>query len=123
MILLYQTVRGNSEKFDSELPGRIIKINLTWRDTKVNFNVVNFHGFSFGKKGNRSKIELLELLRERNGLDRKKKNILGGNFNFVEQIQDRKREGAEEAFNREQQVRDFFVNLSKKFKIQVRIEG
>ena len=52
-------------------------------------------------------------------MDRKKKNILGGNFNFVEQIQDRKREGAEEAFNREQQVRDFFVNLSKKFKIKV----
>ena len=59
------------------------------------------------------------MLRERNGLDRKKKNILGGNFNFVEQRQDRKREGAEEAFNREQQVRDFFVNLSKKFKIKV----
>ena len=62
------------------------------------------------------------MLRERNGLDRKKRNILGGNFNFVEQIQDRKREGAEEAFNREQQVRDFFVNLSKKFKLKVRIE-
>ena len=84
--------------------------------------MVNFHGFSFGKKGNRSKIELLELLRERNGLDRKKKNILGGNFNFVEERQDRKREGSEEAFNREQQVRDFFVSLSKKFKIKVRIE-
>ena len=59
------------------------------------------------------------MLRERNGLDRKKKNILGGNFNFVEQIEDRKREGADDAFNREQQVRDFFVNLSKKFKIKV----
>ena len=59
------------------------------------------------------------MLRERNGLDRKKKNILGGNFNFVEQIEDRKREGAEDAFNREQQVRDFFVNLSKKYKIKV----
>ena len=59
------------------------------------------------------------MLRERNGLDRKKKNILGGNFNFVEQIEDRKREGADDAFNREQQVRDFFVNLSKKFKMKV----
>ena len=120
--IFQQTVRGNNEKFDSELPGRIIKINLAWREAKANFNVVNFHGFSFGKKGNRSKIELLELLRERNGLDRKKRNILGGNFNFVEQRQDRKREGSEEAFNREQQVRDFFVNLSKKYKIKVRIE-
>ena len=62
------------------------------------------------------------MLRERNGLDRKKKNILGGNFNFVEQREDRKREGAEDAFNREQQVRDFFVNLSKKFNIKVIVE-
>ena len=54
----YQTVRGNPEKFDSELPGRIIKLNLAWRETKANFNALNFHGFSFGKKGNRSKIEL-----------------------------------------------------------------
>ena len=52
-------------------------------------------------------------------MDRNKRNILGGNFNFVEQIQDRKREGAEEAFNREQQVREFFVNLGRKFKLKV----
>ena len=93
---------------------------MTWRENKSNFNVVNFHGYSFGKKGNRSKIELLELLRERKGLTKKKRNILGGNFNFVEQIQDRKREGAEEAFSREQQVRDFFVNLSRNFRIKVK---
>lgn len=70
------TVRGNNEKFDSELAGRIVKINLAWRETKASFNVVNFHGFSFGKKGNRSKIELLELLRERNGLDKRRKIFL-----------------------------------------------
>ena len=65
-------------------------------------------------------MELLELLRERKGLARKKKNnILGGNFNFVENIQDRRRDGAEEAFNREQQVRDFFLNMSKNFRIKV----
>ena len=113
------TVKGNPEKFESELAGRIIKLHLTWRATRTSFSVVNFHGYSFGKKGNRSKIELLELLRERKGLSRKKQNILGGNFNFVEQIQDRKREGAEEAFHREQQVRDFFINLSKNFQIKV----
>ena len=82
-------MKGNTEKSESELAGRIIKVNLAWRENKSNFNVVNFHGYSFGKKGNRSKIELLELLRKRQGLARKKRNILGGNFSFVEHIKDR----------------------------------
>ena len=112
-------MKGNSEKSESELAGRIVRLNLTWREGKAGFTVLNFHGYSFGKKGNRSKMELLELLRERKGLARKKRNILGGNFNFVENIQDRRRDGAEEAFNREQQVRDFFLNMSKNFRIKV----
>ena len=102
------------------MAGRILRLSLAWREGKASFTLVNFHGYSFGKKGNRSKMELLELLRERKGLARKKKNnILGGNFNFVENIQDRRRDGAEEAFNREQQVRDFFLNMSKNFRIKV----
>ena len=43
----------------------------------------------------RSKIELMENLRGKKGLTKRKTNILGGNFNFVENPYDRKLGGDE----------------------------
>ena len=81
--------------------------------------MVNFHGYGFGKKGIRSKIELLENLRDRKGLNKKKANILAGNFNFVEHKQDRK-SGTEEAWSKEKNIRDLHSVLTKNFSLYVR---
>ena len=81
--------------------------------------VVNFHGYGFGKKGIRSKIELLENLRDRKGLNKKKANILAGNFNFVEHKHDRK-SGTEEAWSKEKNIRDLHSVLTKNFSLYVR---
>ena len=81
--------------------------------------VVNFHGYGFGKKGIRSKIELLENLRDKKGLNKKKANILAGNFNFVEHKQDRK-SGTEEAWSKEKNIRDLHSVLTKNFSLYVR---
>ena len=53
------------------------------------FTIINFHGYEFGKKGSRSKIELMENINTKKGLTKKRKNILGGNFNFIENVKDR----------------------------------
>ena len=82
------------------------------------FTVINFHGYGFGKKGNRSKIELMENLLDRKGLTKKRKNILGGNFNFIENVDDRKN-GGEETWNKEKSVREYFLGIRKEYDIQV----
>ena len=81
--------------------------------------MVNFHGYGFGKKGIRSKIELLENLRDKKGLNKKKANILAGNFNFVEHKHDRK-SGTEEAWSKEKNIRDLHSVLTKNFSLYVR---
>ena len=92
-----------------------------FRFGKTSFSVVNFHGYAFGKKGMRSKIELMENLRGKKGLSKRKTNILGGNFNFVEHPRDRKI-GGEETFAKEKNIRDYFSILSTNFSIQVNIK-
>ena len=112
-------MKGNVEKFEVEIPGRVMRTQLYWRHTKTSFNLVNFHGYGFGKKGSRSKIDLMENLRGKKGLSKKKPNILGGNFNFVEFQADRKN-SSEDSFAKDKSVRDFFVVLSKNFNLYVR---
>ena len=102
------------------MPGRIIRVNLTWRRTRENYSVINFHGYGFGKKGVRSKIELMDNLRERKGLSKKKGNIFGGNFNFVEHKQDRKTGDRDDFWSKERNIRDFFSVLRKNFSLFVR---
>ena len=101
-----------------EIPGRVLRTQLSWRFARTTFNVVNFHGYGFGKKGSRSKIELMENLRGKKGLSKKRKNILGGNFNFVEFQEDRKN-AAQESFAKDKSVRDFFSVVSKNFSLYV----
>ena len=60
----------------------------------------------------------MENLREKKGLSKKKGNIFGGNFNFVEHKQDRK-SGAEDAWIKERNIRDFFSVLTKNFSLFV----
>ena len=81
---------------------------------------MNFHGYGFGKKGVRSKIELMENLREKKGLNKKKANIFGGNFNFVEYKQDRKAGDRDDFWSKERNIRDFFSVLKKNFSLFVR---
>ena len=107
------------ERFEAEVPGRILRTQLFWRFGRTTYNIVNFHGYGFGKKGSRSKIELMENLRGKKGLSRKRQNILGGNFNFVQFQEDRKN-AAEESFTKDKSVRDFFSVLSKNFSLYVR---
>ena len=116
----FKSIRGAADKFDVEIPGRIIRVQLTWRRTRENYNVINFHGYGFGKKGVRSKIELMDNLRERKGLSKKKGNIFGGNFNFVEHKQDRKTGDSRDDFwSKERNIRDFFSVLKKNFSLFV----
>ena len=84
------------------------------------FNAVNFHGYVSSKKGNRSKIELLEKLKGAKGLSKRRKNILGGNFNFVENDLDRK-PGREEQIRKEKMIKETFLSYSGDFKLFVRI--
>ena len=120
--VILQSVKGSTDRFDVEIPGRIIRVHLTWRVSRESYCVVNFHGYGFGKKGVRSKIELMENLRERKGLSRKKGNIFGGNFNFVEFKQDRKTGDSRDDFwTKERNIRDFFSVLKKNFSLFVRI--
>ena len=114
-----QSVKGSTDRFDVEIPGRIIRVHLTWRLTRESYCVVNFHGYGFGKKGVRSKIELMENLRERKGLSKKKGNIFGGNFNFVEYKQDRKTGDRDDFWSKERNIRDFFSILKKNFSLFV----
>ena len=90
-----------------------------FRKTGVTLNVVNLHGYLASKKGNRRRVELLEKLKGVKGLNRKKKNILGGNFNFVDNDKDRK-SWAAEVINKEKPVKDKFVPICRDFKIYVR---
>ena len=133
-----QTIRGNPDKFDCELAGRIIRVHLTqrleylnlgpihafilFRKRNIFFNVVNFHGYVTSKKGNRSKIELLEKLKGPKALSKRRKNILGGNFNFVEHDRDRKSGGAEE-LRKEKPIKDTFLSYSGEYNLYVRING
>ena len=110
-----QSIKGSTDKFDVEIPGRIIRIHLTRRLTRESYCVLNFHGYGFGKKGVRSKIELMENLREKKGLSKKKGNIFGGNFNFVEYKQDRKAGDRDDFWSKERNIRDFFSVLKKNF--------
>ena len=70
------------------------------------------------KKGMRSKIELMENLRGKKGLTKRKTNILGGNFNFVENPYDRKL-GGDENFVKEKNIREYFSVLSTNFSLHV----
>lgn len=82
-------MRGNSEKAESELEGRLLRVHLTvkyyhyrivllclclicccYRESGLSFNVVCYHGYTDRQKGNRSKIELLEKLRGAKGLSK-----------------------------------------------------
>ena len=81
--------------------------------------MVSFHGYIASKKINRRRIELLEKLKGLKGLSRKKKNILGGNFNFVDNDKDRK-SWASEVIKKEKHVKDKFLAICKEFKIYVR---
>jgi hypothetical protein len=85
------------------------------------FNAVNFHGYVLSKKGNRSKIELLEKLKGAKGLSKRRKNILGGNFNFVENDRDRKL-GGEEQIRKEKMIKETFLSYSGDFKLFVRMD-
>ena len=115
-----QSIKGSTDKFDVEIPGRTIRVHLTWRLTRESYCVLNFHGYGFGKKGVRSKIELMENLREKKGLSKKKGNIFGGNFNFVEYKQDRKAGDRDDFWSKERNIRDFFSVLKKNFSLFVR---
>ena len=66
----------------------------------------------------RSKIELMENLRGKKGLTKRKTNILGGNFNFVEYPYDRKL-GGDENFVKEKDIREYFSVLSTNFSLHV----
>ena len=66
----------------------------------------------------RSKIELMENLRGKKGLTKRKTNILGGNFNFVENPYDRKL-GGDENFVKEKDIREYFSVLSTNFSLHV----
>ena len=88
--------------------------------SNIFFNAVNFHGYVASKKGNRSKIELLENLKGAKGLSKRRKNILGGNFNFVENDLDRKL-GGEEQIRKEKMIKETFLSYSGDFKLFVRI--
>jgi hypothetical protein len=91
-----------------------------FRVSNTLFNAVNFHGYIASKKGNRSKIELLEKLKGAKGLSKRRKNILGGNFNFVENELDRKL-GGEEQIRKEKMIKETFLSYSGDFKLFVRI--
>ena len=71
------------------------------------------------KKGSRSKIELLEKLKGPKGLSKRRKNILGGNFNFVENERDRK-VGGEEQVRKEKMIKETFLSYSGEYKLYVR---
>ena len=79
---------------------------------------MSFHGYMASKKGNRRRVELLGRLGGNRGLSKKKKNILGGNFNFVEQEQDRK-PWARDTFIKEKPLREKFATISKDFNLLV----
>ena len=66
----------------------------------------------------RSKIELMENLRGKKGLTKRKTNILGGNSNFVENPYDRKL-GGDENFVKEKNIREYFSVLSTNFSLHV----
>ena len=66
----------------------------------------------------RSKIELMENLRGKKGLTKRKTNILGGNFNFVENPYDTKL-GGDENFVKEKNIREYFSVLSTNFLLHV----
>ena len=78
------------------------------------FNAVNFHGYQTSKKGNRSKIELLEKLNSQRGLSKRRKNILGGNFNFVEE------DSEDDSGRKERPIKKSFVKISSDYKLFVR---
>jgi len=111
-----KTIIGNTEKIDVEIQGRVIRIFLSWRYMNKDFTIINFHGYEFGKKGSRSKIELMENINTKKGLTKKRKNILGGNFNFIENVKDRAT-GGEESWNRDKTVRDFFMDIKNYYDI------
>ena len=88
--------------------------------SNIFFNAVNFHGYVSSKKGNRSKIELLEKLKGAKGLSKRRKNILGGNFNFVENDLDRKL-GGEDQIRKEKMIKETFLSYSGDFQLFVRM--
>ena len=63
---------------------------------------------------------MMENLREKKGLSKKKGNIFGGNFNFVEYKQDRKAGDRDDFWIKEKNIRDFFSVLKKNFSLFVR---
>ena len=63
---------------------------------------------------------MMENLREKKGLSKKKGNIFGGNFNFVEYKQDRKAGDRDDFWSKERNIRDFFSVLKKNFSLFVR---
>merc|ERR1712223_645970 len=77
------------EKLDVDMEGRLARIALSLRREETTFNVVTFHGYASSKKGNRRRIDLLDKLRTGKGLSKKRKNLIGGNFNVVENDRDR----------------------------------
>ena len=79
---------------------------------------MNFYGYMSSKKGNKRRIDLVEKLKGLKGMNRKKKNILAGNFNIVDNDRDRN-SGAGEVIRKEKPVKDKFVAICREFDIYV----